>query len=119
MEVVLFRIHPRENIDVVEYENAFNRMVELVSEIPGFLGIEGFTGEDGSELAVARFDSPDAIARWRDHPEHIRTRERGREEFFASYEITIATTWKQYGWNAADREIRVTEDLSSQQLLGS
>jgi hypothetical protein len=30
-------------------------MLELVSGMPGFVGIEGFSGEDGSELAIARF----------------------------------------------------------------
>jgi heme-degrading monooxygenase HmoA len=56
-----------------EYQRSFERMLDLVSGIPGFIGIEGFAGEDGSELAVARFDSPEAIATWRDQPEHVRT----------------------------------------------
>lgn len=114
MEIVLFRIHTREGVDEAEYEKTFGHMLELVSEIPGFVGIEGFVGEDGSELAVARFDSPESIARWRDHPEHVHTRDRGREEFFASYEITIATTWKQYHWTAGDAAPEVTEDRSAQ-----
>ncbi len=56
-------------------------------------------GEDGTELAVARFESTDVIDAWREQPDHVRARERGREEFFASYEITIATVHKQYGWS--------------------
>jgi heme-degrading monooxygenase HmoA len=60
--------------------------------------IEGYGGEEGSELAVARFDSPDAIAAWRDQPEHAATRERGRRDFFESYDITIATVNRHYEW---------------------
>jgi heme-degrading monooxygenase HmoA len=101
MEIVLFHINPREGFDQQEYQKAFERMLELVSESPGFVSIEGFTGEDGSELAVARFESADAIALWRDQPEHVRTQQRGRDEFFASYDITIATVWKQYDWTAS------------------
>jgi heme-degrading monooxygenase HmoA len=101
MEIVLFHINPREGLDQQEYQKAFERMLELVSESPGFVSIEGFTGEDGSELAVARFESADAIALWRDQPEHVRTQQRGRDEFFASYDITIATVWKQYDWTAS------------------
>jgi heme-degrading monooxygenase HmoA len=98
MEIVLFKIHTRENIDKGEYEAAFERMLALVSEIPGFVGIEGYGGEDGSELAVARFENPEAIAAWRDQPEHAATRERGRSEFFESYDITIATVNRHYDW---------------------
>jgi heme-degrading monooxygenase HmoA len=101
MEIVLFHINTREGLDEQEYQKTFERMLELVSEVPGFVSIDGFTGEDGSELAVARFESADAIAHWRDQPEHVRTQQRGRDEFFASYDITIATVWKQYGWTAS------------------
>ena len=98
MEIVLFKIHTREDIDQTEYEAAFERMLALVSEIPGFVGIEGYRGEDGSELAVARFETSEAIAAWRDQPEHAATRERGRSEFFESYDITIATVKRHYDW---------------------
>jgi heme-degrading monooxygenase HmoA len=114
MDIVLFRIRTRDDIDQEEYQRAFERMLELVSEMPGFLGIEGFAGEDGSELAVARFDSPEAIAAWRDHPEHVRTRQRGREEFFASYEITIATVSRHYDWSLSPSpEVEVGDALVS------
>ena len=103
MEVVLFHIHTRPDIDEHEYQRAFERMLELVSQMPGFQGIEGYKGEDGSELAVARFDSPEAIAAWRDEPEHVQTRQRGREEFFSAYDITIATVWRHYDWALAQQ----------------
>lgn len=98
MEVVLFKIRTRPDIDQEEYQRSFERMLALVSDVPGFVGIEGYAGEDGSELAVAVFESKEAIAEWRDHPEHADTRERGRDEFFDSYEITIGTVWRQYDW---------------------
>lgn len=99
MEIVLFHIRTREGVDQLEYGRAYERMVELVRQIPGFVRVEEFAGEDGSELAVARFEDTDAIDAWREQPEHVQTRQRGREEFFASYEITIATVHKQYGWS--------------------
>jgi heme-degrading monooxygenase HmoA len=98
MEVVVFKIRTRPDIDTEEYDRAFDHMLELVAEFPGFIEIESFQGEDGTELALAKFESPDAIAEWRDHPEHVLTRQRGREEFFEAYEITIATVWREYRW---------------------
>lgn len=98
MEIVLFKIRTREDLDEAEYQREFEHMFELVSQVEGFKGIEGFKGEDGSELAVAKFESAEAVAEWRDHPEHVLTRARGRNEFFSAYEITIATVWREYGW---------------------
>jgi heme-degrading monooxygenase HmoA len=98
VKVVLFRIHLRDDIDAAAYQRAFERMLELVQAVPGFRGIEGFTGEDGSELAVAWFDSDEAIAEWKRQPEHLAVQEQARREFFTSYEITIADTDRQYGW---------------------
>ena len=102
MEVVLFRIRTRPDIDAGAYEAAFVRMCELVQDVEGFVSIEAFAGADGSELALATFESEAAILAWRDQPEHVATRQRGREEFFASYDITIATVSRHYDW-AADR----------------
>ena len=98
MKVVLFKIRVREDIDQAEYERTFEQMLELVSTVPGFRSIEGFAGEDGSELAVAWFDSDESIAEWKQHPQHLVTQERGRTEFFSAYDITIAEVVRRYGW---------------------
>lgn len=98
MYVVLFRIRTRGDIDESEYGATFAKMLEYVSQLSGFIGIEGFAAEDGAELAVALFDSLETITEWRDHPEHVKTRERGRTEFFSEYDITIAHVERQYSW---------------------
>ena len=84
--MVLFHIKPREDIDQAEYEHTFERILELVSRMDEFQKIEGFTGEDGSELAVAHFDSDEALQARKQHPEHLKTQERRRIEFFAASE---------------------------------
>jgi heme-degrading monooxygenase HmoA len=100
MKVVLFHARTRDDIDQAEYEGTFGRMVELVSAMPGFRGIEGFAGEDGRELAVAWFDSAEAVAQWKNQPEHVITQERGRTEFFSAYDITVAEVDRRYNWSA-------------------
>lgn len=98
MEIVLFRIRTRPDVDERAYGEAFERMLERVQRIPGFVDITGYTGEDGSEMAIGRFESREAIEAWRDDPEHVATRRRGRAEFFDAYDITIATVWRHYDW---------------------
>jgi heme-degrading monooxygenase HmoA len=100
MVVVLFHIKLREDVDTAEYQRTAERMVEIVSGMPGFRDIAGFTGEDGSELAVARFDSDEAAQAWKCHPEHVRTQERARAEFFEAYDITVAEVIRRNEWSA-------------------
>ncbi|WP_404386493.1 antibiotic biosynthesis monooxygenase [Knoellia locipacati] len=101
MEIVLFKIRTRADIDEAEYERTFEEMVGIVSEVPGFVSIDGYAAEDGTEMAVAVFESAESLAHWRRLEEHVRTQERGREEFFEAYDITVATVSRHYSW---DRE---------------
>ncbi len=98
MEIVLFRAQTRSDHDAAEYGRLFEQMLVKVQEVPGFIDISGFAGEDGTELALVRFETPEAVAQWRDHPDHVETQRRGREEFYNSYEITVATVSRQYNW---------------------
>lgn len=72
---------------------------------PGFLGLEGYSGTDGSELAVAHFDSDEAVRAWKQHSEHVQTQERGRSEFFHSYDITVAEVIRHYDWSLPERTV--------------
>lgn len=101
MEIVLFKIRTRADIDADEYERTFEEMLGVVADVPGFVSIDGYAAEDGSEMAVAVFESAESLAHWRRLEEHVRTQERGREEFFDSYDITVATVSRHYSW---DRE---------------
>lgn len=102
MFTVIFEIWARADVDETAYGDAFGEMVALVSDVPGFISIKGYAGEDGSELAVAKFETEEAIAAWRDHPDHVRTRDRGRNEFFDAYEITIAQVARGYHWTRGE-----------------
>jgi heme-degrading monooxygenase HmoA len=108
--VVLFRSRPRPGRDEAEFQRTFERMLELVSGMDGFLGLEGFGGEDGSELVVAKFSTDDAIRAWKAQPEHVATQQRGRDEFFREYQLTVAAVTRSYEW-AAPAEPRVSAEL--------
>ena len=41
-----------------------------MASIPGFISYNSYVSDDGEELTVARFDSPEALEAWRTHPEH-------------------------------------------------
>lgn len=79
------------------YAETSQRMVELVRQQPGFLGVESTRGVDGFGITVAYFDSEAAIAHWRNNLEHAAARERGRKEWYEHFELRIAKVERAYG----------------------
>jgi heme-degrading monooxygenase HmoA len=100
MVVVVFKIQHRPDMPVAEYEAAGARMLELVSQMPGFLGMD-YAEVEGGELLVVRFESHEALEAWRTHPEHQATQRLGRERFFQSYNIEVCEPVRSYGFEAS------------------
>ena len=99
MVIVVFVITHRADIPMSEYEETGNRMVELVSAMPGFLGME-YAPTEGGELLVARFESHEALAAWHDQPEHRIAQQLGREKFFAKFRIDVCEPVRSYDFEA-------------------
>lgn len=76
-------------------------MAELVSAMPGFLGMD-YAEVEGGELLIARFESHDALAAWRTEPEHLEAQAAGRERFFQSYSIEVCDEVRAYDFQHAD-----------------
>jgi heme-degrading monooxygenase HmoA len=109
MVVVLFGTRTRREADLEEYSRRSKRMNELVREIPGFISIKGFVSEDGDEVAIARFESEQALDAWRFHPEHVETQRRAREALYESYWVQVCTTIRDYEFSSERGRI-VRED---------
>jgi heme-degrading monooxygenase HmoA len=99
MVVVVFKITHRPDLPVAEYEETGARMVELVSGMPGFLGMD-YAEVEGGELVIARFESHEALDAWRNLPEHKAAQQRGRERFFAHYRIEVCEPVRSYEFEA-------------------
>ncbi|MGB0096248.1 MAG: antibiotic biosynthesis monooxygenase [Solirubrobacteraceae bacterium] len=56
-------------------------MFGVASQMPGFIGIERYAAADGGELAIVKFESEEAQAAWRSHPEHVKIQRRARQAF--------------------------------------
>src|SRR2546421_11196858 len=78
--VVIFKTHLREGADSEAYRKMSRRMHELVEQIPGFISIKAYTGED-VEIDLVRFANEEALRTWKEQPEHLEAQRRGREEF--------------------------------------
>jgi heme-degrading monooxygenase HmoA len=80
------------------YGEMANRMVELAAAQPGFLGIESARGPDGLGLTISYWDSETAIADWKRNAEHQFAQLRGREQWYAGYEVRVARVERAYGF---------------------
>lgn len=73
------------------------RMAQLASQQPGYLGAESARGADGAGITVSYWSSAEAVAAWKQHAEHLVAQERGRSGWYAHYEIRIARVERAYG----------------------
>jgi len=94
--VVIFKTHLREGADVEAYRKTSRRMHELVEQIPGFISIKAYTGEDGEEIDLVRFANEDALNAWKEQPEHLEAQRRGREEFYDRYSVQACKVVRDY-----------------------
>jgi heme-degrading monooxygenase HmoA len=70
-----------------------------VAGVPGYVSHFGFRdASSGEGVTVAYFSSEEAVVAWRDHPDHVRARELGRELFYDDYSLEIAVLERGYAW---------------------
>lgn len=79
------------------YGEMAERMVELASQQPGFLGAESARGEDGFGITVSYWASTEAITRWKANMEHIAAQELGKATWYEHYELRVAKVERAYG----------------------
>ena len=82
------------------YSLAAARMQELAADVPGYLGIESVRNEGGFGITVSYWATEEAIDDWRNHPEHLDTQARGRQDWYARYELRVARVERGAGFRA-------------------
>lgn len=96
MIVIVFRTRIKPGVDQEALAQLGERMYELASSMPGYISYKDFVAEDGENVSVVEFESLEALADWREHPEHKIAQQRGREEFFSEYHIQVCTPVRDY-----------------------
>ena len=79
------------------YGKTAERMIELASQQPGFLGVETARGDDGLGITVSYWTSEEAIANWKANAEHRLAQEAGKKTWYADYRLRIAKVERAYG----------------------
>lgn len=79
------------------YERMAERMMELASQQPGFLGVESVRGVEGFGITVSYWESLEAISNWKANAEHLTAQESGKRLWYEGYELRIAKVERAYG----------------------
>lgn len=78
------------------YGATADRMVELASAMPGYLGIESTRDAEGLGITVSYWSSEAAIAAWREQLEHRAAQARGKAEWYEHFELRVARVERAY-----------------------
>ena len=79
------------------YAAMADRMAELASQQPGYLGAESVRDAEGFGITVSYWQSEEAIRHWKQNTEHQLAREQGRSGWYAHFELRIAKVERAYG----------------------
>ena len=88
MVVAIFRARIREG-RTQEYYALAEEMANIARSLPGFISWKGYTNEDGERVSVHEWESAECLAAWRNHPEHVKAQELGRERFYDEYTLYV------------------------------
>ena len=83
------------------YSAEAERMFNLASTQPRFLGAESVRGEDGLGITVSYWDSEQSIANWKRHAEHLPVQANGRKNWYEHYEVRVAKVERAYSFSRA------------------
>lgn len=98
MIAMIFEVWPKSQ-HKQDYLDTAAELRVLVENIPGFISIERFESlyEPGKILSLGFFESEEALAEWRNTPQHRKAQALGRNQFFSNYRLRIAEVSRDYG----------------------
>jgi heme-degrading monooxygenase HmoA len=89
VKVVLFRSRLRDEVGD-DYHATAAEMVDLARRMPGFVAFRAYEATDGERLAVSWWEDAESIRAFHEHPDHREAQRRGRERWYASFELEVA-----------------------------
>lgn len=94
------------------YGATADRMVELASAQPGFLGVENARDANGLGITVSYWKDRESIRGWRDHAEHRIAQANGRERWYAEFDLRICLVEEARHFDASKTESAASKDAS-------
>lgn len=93
MFIVIFRATCRTLND--EYSKTAARLRELALNEFGCLEFHSVT-EGCNEVALSYWENEESIRAWKSHPEHVAAQSVGKDAWYESYSVQIASITREY-----------------------
>jgi heme-degrading monooxygenase HmoA len=77
------------------YGETANRMVELATQQPGYLGIE--SARESLGITVSYWSDLQSIKNWKANIEHLQAQESGKEQWYSTFKVRISKVERDYG----------------------
>lgn len=87
--VTVFRSRLRDGVDAA-YAEVAGHMSWLVRTMEGFVDERLYVATDGERVTVVRFRDAACQRAWAHHPDHLAAQDRGRDELYAWYDISVS-----------------------------
>ncbi len=102
MFVVVFEVSMKPGVQQDYFDLAAELRPEL-EKIDGFISVERFQSlaDEGKYVSISFWRDADAVADWRAHARHRLAQDRGKNEIFADFRISVCAVQRQY--TLADR----------------
>jgi len=84
------------------YGEMADRMAELASQQPGYLGVESTRDDAGLGITVSYWRTLADVSAWRRQWEQTAARNQGRAQWYSHYELRVAKVERAYGWDRGD-----------------
>lgn len=78
------------------YDAMAQRMMDLASKQPGFLGVESVRNDQGVGITVSYWSDEASIVRWKADTEHQAAQSAGRRMWYEAYEVRVAKVERAY-----------------------
>src|SRR5689334_3027978 len=99
MYIIVFKSRLRPGVES-DYGIRAEAVYQIAAGMPGLLSANDYTSADGERVAIIEFDTLEHLLAWREHPEHLRAQQEGRDRWYASYSISIAKVERSSDYDA-------------------
>jgi heme-degrading monooxygenase HmoA len=97
--VAVIFTNQRTGDDDAGYFAMAERMGELSSQQPGYLGIESVRHPDGMGITLSYWATEEDALGWKQVTEHLGAQQLGREVWYSGYRTRVAVVGRDYGFD--------------------
>ena len=100
--ITVFRSRLRDDAETNGYADLAAVMEARARQMPGFIDFETFVASDQERVSLVTFDTVAHHEAWREDPEHRSAQQRGRDDFYLEYTISVCCELRRRHFHTAE-----------------